>query len=129
LLAGATTDKAEFPEGYDAVQAAPDSHKVLFENSLVRVLEVTIPPPGKSEPMHHHRWPSLFLDWDAGGRTNHLRYHRPDGSVRDIPSSDNPAQSGRWRVSWKEPEPMHSIETVEQFDGGKDLRVEIKVPG
>jgi hypothetical protein len=129
LLAAATTDEAQFPEGYDAVQAAPDSHKVIYENALVRVLEVTIPPPGRSEPMHHHRWPSLFLDWDTGGKTNHLRYHRPDGTVRDIPSKDNPAQLGHWRVSWKDPEPMHSIETIEQFNSGKDLRVEIKVPG
>ena len=40
-------DKSGFPDGYDAVEAAPNSHKVIFENALVRVLEVTIPPPGK----------------------------------------------------------------------------------
>ena len=28
-------DKSDFPEGYDAVLAAPDSHKVIFENELV----------------------------------------------------------------------------------------------
>jgi hypothetical protein len=33
-------DKPGFPEGFDAVQAAPGSHKVIFENALVRVLEV-----------------------------------------------------------------------------------------
>src|SRR5271156_3072130 len=38
-------DKSQFPEGYDAVQAAPDTHKVIFENEFVRVLEVTVPPP------------------------------------------------------------------------------------
>src|SRR5579863_10201198 len=76
-------DKSGFPDGYDAVQAAPNSHRVIFENSLVRVLEVTMPPPGKTEPMHHHRWPSFFLDWDTGGRPPHVRYHRADGSVAD----------------------------------------------
>jgi hypothetical protein len=30
-------DASGFPDGYDAVQAAPDSHKVIFENALVRV--------------------------------------------------------------------------------------------
>jgi hypothetical protein len=60
-------DKSEFPDGYDAVQAAPDSHTVIFENTWVRVLEVTVPPPGNTIPMHHHRWPSFFLDWDTGG--------------------------------------------------------------
>jgi hypothetical protein len=53
-------DVSGFPDGYDAVQAAPGSHKVIFENALVRVLEVTIPPNGQTEPMHHHRWPSLL---------------------------------------------------------------------
>jgi len=37
-------DKSEFPDGFDAVQAAPNSHKVIFEK-FVRVLEVTVPPP------------------------------------------------------------------------------------
>ncbi len=29
-------DKTGFPDGYDAVQAAPNSHKVVFENEFVR---------------------------------------------------------------------------------------------
>ena len=44
--------KEPFPDGYDAVVAAPKSHKVVFENAFVRVLEVTIPAPGTTEPMH-----------------------------------------------------------------------------
>ena len=36
-------DKGDFPDGYDALQTAPETHKVIFENSLVRVLEVSIP--------------------------------------------------------------------------------------
>ncbi len=31
-------DKSGFPDGYDAVQAAPNSHKVIFENAVVRAL-------------------------------------------------------------------------------------------
>lgn len=65
------------------VQAAPNSHKVIFENGFVRVLEVIIPPPGATKPMHHHRWPSFFLNWDTGGKTPHVHYLRPDGSVRE----------------------------------------------
>ena len=53
--------KAGFPDGFDAVQAVPNSHRVLFENEFVRGLEVVL-PPGTTEPMHHHRWPSIFLD-------------------------------------------------------------------
>jgi|SRR5579863_177473 len=129
VLAGAQ-DEARFPEGYDAVRAAPESHKVIFENALVRVLQVTVPPAGKTEPMHHHRWPGFFLDWDRGRKSPHIRYHTP-GGVRDVPSEDAAATAGHWRVQWMKPEPMHAIETVEKFGQPGDiplLRVEIKVP-
>jgi hypothetical protein len=123
----AAADQSAFPDGCDAVTAAPNSHRVIFENALVRVLEVSIPPAGTSEPMHYHKWPGFFLDWDTGGRTNHLRYHRYDRSTRDIPSIDAPTHPGHWTVRWIEPEPMHAVETVEKFNDGKDLRIEIKV--
>jgi hypothetical protein len=107
-------DKSQFPEGYDAVQAAPDTHKVIFENDFVRVLEVTMPSTGTTVPMHHHRWPSLFLDWDTGGGTPHFRYRRGDGTVTDHPSHDAPVHPGAWSVHWMQPEPMHSIELVDR---------------
>jgi hypothetical protein len=52
LLVAAAADAGQFPRGFDAVEAAPARHRVVFENSLVRVLEVSIPAAGKSEPMH-----------------------------------------------------------------------------
>lgn len=127
-------EKSGFPEGYDAAQAAPASHRVVFENAFVRVLEVTVPPPGSTEPMHHHHWPSFFLSWDTGGRSPHVRYHRPDGSVKDEPSVETPVHPGRWEIEWMKPEPMHAIEVVadpgDKAVPAKDtpplLRVEIK---
>ena len=122
-------DKSGFPEGYDAVEAAPGSHKVIFENRLVRVLEVTVPAPGKTEPMHHHRWPSFFLNWDRGGITPHVRYHGSDG-VRDEPSISRPLHPGQWSIQWMKPEPMHAIEVIdrpERIPGEPPLlRIEIK---
>jgi hypothetical protein len=124
-------DKSGFPEGYDAVQAAPATHKVVFENAFVRVLEVTVPAPGTTIPMHHHRWPSFFLDWDTGGGTPHVRYHRQDGTVKDIPGTEQPTHRGMWSVRWMAPEAMHAIEVVEKpKDAGPEsppsLRIEIK---
>ena len=127
-------DQSAFPDGYDAMQTAPKSHKVVFENRFVRVLEVTVPPAGETIPMHHHRWPSFFLSWDTGGRRPHIRYRRPDGSVRDNPSRVRPARTGSWSVQWMEPESMHAIEVVENPEGSaaskepSDLRIEIKCP-
>lgn len=123
-------DNSGFPDGYDAMQAAPNSHKVIFENAFVRVLEVTVPPSGATIPMHHHRWPSFFLDWDTGGKTPHIRYHRPDGSVRDVPSREEAVHTGAWRVQWMKPEPMHAIEVVENPERAAQdppsLRIELK---
>ena len=125
-----TQDETNFPQGYDAVTAAPDSHRVIFENELVRVLEVTMPPAGKTEPMHHHRWPGFFLDWDTGGKSPHIRYHQPGNIVRDVQSTDTPPHPGHWSVHWMKPEPMHAIETVESYYSPNDppsVRVEIKI--
>ena len=122
---------AGFPEGYDAVQAAPASHRVVFENAFVRVLQVTLPPKGATEPMHHHRWPSLFLGYGTGGTTAHIRYHQADGKVIDQPSHTDPIHAGVWSGSWMKPEPMHAIEVVDPGERGPGappgwLRVEIK---
>jgi hypothetical protein len=124
-------DKSQFPEGYDAVQAAPDTHKVIFENELVRVLQVSIPPAGSAIPMHHHRWPSFFLDWDQGGGTPHIRYHRADGTVNDQPAREEPIHPGVWHIGWMKPEPMHSIAVISNASnaapaGPPELRIEIK---
>lgn len=125
-------DKSGFPDGYDAVQAAPNSHKVIFENAFVRVLEVSL-APGTTEPYHHHRWPSFFIGYDTGGRTPHIRYHRPDGTVRDTPSTVEPTVSGHWTVDWMEPEPMHAVENADTPGSDPEfakrppwIRIEIK---
>lgn len=125
-------DPSGFPDGYDALQAAPNSHKVIFENAFVRVQEVTVPPAGGTVPMRHHRWPSLVLDWDTGGVSPHIHYHRPDGSVRDIPSQQAPVHGGVWTLHWAPPEPMHAIEVIDNqrpagdADQPPELRIEMK---
>jgi hypothetical protein len=54
------TDPSTWDPALDAVASAPHHHKVLFENDNLRVLEVTL-APGDEEPIHHHRWPSIFV--------------------------------------------------------------------
>jgi hypothetical protein len=91
-------EKSDFPDRFDAFQAAPNSHKVLFENAFVRVLEVWT-PVGTREPMHQNRWPSTFLTFDAGGRTTDGLCHRPDGTFREVPSTTSPVLDPPiWRV-------------------------------
>lgn len=54
------SDPSTWDPALDAVVAAPKNHKVLFENDRLRVLEVIL-DPGEEEPVHHHRWPSVFV--------------------------------------------------------------------
>ena len=126
-------DKTQFPDGFDALQAAPMSHKLIFENAYVRVLEVDVPPPGSTIPMHHHRWPSLVLDWDTGGGTPHIHYLRPGQPMCDVPATGGQSHPGSWSVHWMQPEPTHSIEVVAfpkdhgaHLNDPASLRIEIK---
>jgi hypothetical protein len=58
----------------DALTAAPETHRALFENDSVRVLETRI-APGETTRVHTHRWPGVlyvlsfdqFIRRDADG--------------------------------------------------------------
>jgi beta-alanine degradation protein BauB len=48
----------------DAVRAAPDTHKVAFENAIVRVLDVHVPPGSiENRHRHPHGLSVYFTDW------------------------------------------------------------------
>src|SRR5579872_1156794 len=49
----------KWPLSQEAVHAAANNHRVLFENDSVRLLEVTV-QPGQTEPLHWHMYPSVF---------------------------------------------------------------------
>jgi len=54
----------EWPDDLDALTAAPQHHKLLFENEFVRVLDTRI-PPNEITAIHTHRFSaSLYiLSW------------------------------------------------------------------
>ena len=53
-----TTAKWTWPDSLDAIKAAPLSHKIIYEDSSIRILYVTV-NPGTLEPVHTHKWRSL----------------------------------------------------------------------
>lgn len=69
-------DPASWDPSLDAVVAAPKNHRVIFENENLRVLEVVL-EPGEEEPVHHHRWPSVFVLDSVDGPIHDMA---PDGS-------------------------------------------------
>ena len=65
-----------WPGKLDGVKVAPETHKVIFENEHVRVLEVTIPPHSK-EPVHTHCLPSTLYFQQIGD----IIVRDPDGKL------------------------------------------------
>ncbi|RYY60747.1 MAG: hypothetical protein EOO05_08805 [Chitinophagaceae bacterium] len=49
----------KWPDSLDAITAAPANHKIVYEDSAVRVLMVVC-PPGKEEAVHTHRYKSTM---------------------------------------------------------------------
>jgi len=48
-----------WPDSLDAIAVAPESHKIVFEDSTIRILQV-ICLPGIEEPIHTHRNKSVM---------------------------------------------------------------------
>jgi hypothetical protein len=72
------TDPRQWDPELDAVIAAPANHKVVFENDRLRVLEVIL-QPNEEEPVHHHRWPSVFVFDQVQGPIHDIA---PDGTIQ-----------------------------------------------
>jgi quercetin dioxygenase-like cupin family protein len=53
LAAGASMGLTQGSNPLDPLRACPDTHRLLFENAYVRVIESKV-PPGKQEPRHSH---------------------------------------------------------------------------
>ena len=113
-------DNWTWPPSMDAVVAAPGSHRVLFENADVRVLEVTI-AAGHREPEHTHGDPSVMIV-DVPAR---IRYYR--GDTLTFSSAPDPVPAGT-RASWMAPEGPHSVENVDDHPYHA-IRVELKTHG
>ena len=95
-----------WPDELDALIAAPAFHKNLFENDLVRSLEVII-RPGDFVPVHTHRWPSVIYVQSTSD------FIRRDGEGRllfDSRKAGPPPKTPA--IEWVGPLAPHSIENV-----------------
>lgn len=94
----------EWPPELDALIAAPNHHKLLFENDYVRVLEVTI-APGETTPLHTH---SLYATVCCISWSHFIRYD-PDWNVLlESNTLDGPPQNA-W---WTGPIPPHYLKNT-----------------
>ena len=104
-----------WPDSFDAVVAAPESHKILLENNFVRVTEVIIKPNHK-EPHHTHKWRSVMIV-DA---PTDLRYYDKDNKMTAI------AGVYETKIEWMNPEGLHSVENLNSKKTYHAIRIELK---
>ena len=95
-----------WPDSLDALVGAADSHRLLFENDAVRVLETRI-EPGETTPVHTHRWPGVlyvlsfgdFVRRDGDGK---VLVDTREGGMRPEPGT----------AIWSAALPPHTLENV-----------------
>jgi len=102
---------AAIPQELDPLKVAADTHKLVFENRFVRVLETRV-PPGKTEPWHQHGRRVVVYLSDFHTRTTE-RGGQPQDHLR---------KAGLAR--WSEPV-IHQVENIGQTEGHV-ISVELK---
>ena len=107
------TSDDKWPPELDAMAAATDHHKVLFENDRVRVLDSRV-APGDQTPVHTHRWPGVLY---IIGSSDFLRYDGGGNVVLDSRESDKKAVSGS--AMWTDSLTPHFVRNV----GTEEIRV------
>lgn len=94
------------PANFDAVAAAPGSHRVLLEDDKIRVLRVEV-APGATEPVHNHRWPSVMY-FERPQPITYITYKVVDGKLVETGRIDAPALEVAQTVRG-EPEGLHAV--------------------
>jgi hypothetical protein len=106
-------NNAIWPEELDALKAAPQHHKLLFENDKVRVLDALI-PAGEITNLHTHQWPSslYIISWSS-----FIRYDKAGNVLLDSRNISTPPPNGT--ALWSEPLIPHALKNI----GTEDLHV------
>jgi predicted metal-dependent enzyme (double-stranded beta helix superfamily) len=94
------------PASFDAVAAAPNSHRVLLEDEKLRVLRVEV-APGVTEPIHDHRWPSVMY-FEQPQPITYITYKLINGKPVETERFDAPAFAKSQTVRG-DPEGLHAV--------------------
>jgi len=101
------TDPRTWDPKQDALDSGKKNHVVIFEDSEIRVLSVTV-APGEVEIPHHHQWPSIIVydrpvkSENRDGKGNLLPGKGPAGDKVELP-----------RVIRVPPEALHSVSNLD----------------
>jgi len=103
-------ENAGAPASYDAIAAAPDNHRVVFENEKVRVLEVTI-KSGEKEPFHMHPMPSV-MTIITGAKLRITEASLEDGKIVIGKTIEVGKDNFQPPPLWMPPQGLHSAENI-----------------
>ena len=115
------TEAWTWSESLDALVAAPESHRLLFESDVVRVLETRI-APGETTPLHTHRWPGSLYVLSFG----HFVRRDGEGTIL-VDSREGDSLPERGTAIWGGSLPPHTLENVGDFEIHV-IGVELKEP-
>ncbi len=101
------TETWTWPASLDALAAAPESHRLLFENDTVRVLETRI-TPGQTTQVHTHRWPGILYILSFC----HFVRRDPDGVIL-VDTRRGGALPAPGTAIWGDALPPHTLENVD----------------
>ena len=96
-----------WPDSLDALAAAPETHRLLFDNDAVRVLETRIAAEETTQ-VHTHRWPGILYV------VSFAHFVRRDGEgavLVDTRKAGTLPQPGT--ALWSEALPPHTLENVD----------------
>ena len=94
-------------DSLDALAAAPESHRSLFENDTVRVLEARI-APGETTQVHTYRWPGILYILSVGDFVR----RDGDGTVL-VDTREGGALPQPGTAIWSGSLPPHTLENVD----------------
>lgn len=90
----------------DALVAAPRHHRLLLENTAVRVLDTRI-EPGETVQLHAHPWPAVYYILAAGDFVRRDELGAVVADTRLTPAALTPGQA-----VWSAPLGPHTLENV-----------------
>jgi len=119
MIANEASEPWPWPDALDALAAAPQWHRLLFENDQVRVLETRI-APGETTSVHTHRWPGVLYVRSFG----HFVRRDGDGMLLVDSRQGGPLPqpgTGIW-VDALPPHTLQNVDTSEIFVIGVEMK-------
>ncbi len=111
------------PENLDGVDAAPECHRVMYNEGGIRVLEVIV-AAGQREPIHTHEYGAILIGLERA-RLLYELFDWVDGDWVSVSAEERVTTP--FAARWIESEPPHALTSLDDVTF-KAIRVEFLDP-